>query len=858
MNTNPDKILVVEDERLVAEDISECLRSVGYDVIGTAKSSEEAVAKVDEGRPDLVMMDITLRGDVDGIETAAILKERFSTPVVFLTAYSQKAILDRAKMVEPLGYVVKPFDESSLVSTVEMALHKARVDHALRKSEEWFSTTLRSIGDGVIATDERGKVRFLNRVAENLTGWGAKEAEGQYIGDVFHVRSLNDDSELPIPAIEAMESGQVVELAKNAVLIRRDGSRIDVNDSGAPIYDNEGNLAGSVLVFRDVTETNRHEEEMDRYREQLETMVEERTAKLNWQIEMESLMNSITGDLLRVTSENWREGFNAALRRFGEAAKLDAIAVWRTDFDEQKTSAEIRREAGWARSGHEHSDEEVSRMPVVEMSWLREKTDAEGAVAVASVSEVPEHAVAERMVMEAESISAFVNLSIEIANTGDDVRISLFSHVCETREWGEDIMVFFRMLASAYKNTVERVEMEEQRIALTSQLNQSQKLEAVGKLTGGIAHDFNNILVPIIGYADEILADGAKGDYHEEVSEIRRAAESAASLTRQLLAFSRKQVLQKKQVDIGELVEGMHRLLERLIGEDIEFLVDLSHGELDVEADRGQMEQVVMNLCVNARDAMPNGGKLCIQTFSEFARDGKASLRLEVSDSGTGMSQELIEQAFDPFFTTKGMDGTGLGLSVVLGIVEQHNGRVDIDSEIGQGTRFIIRLPALIRQKVTVEEADEVEETNSQVGRGERILLVEDEPGVAQFVKRALSKNGYEVEVAMTVASGLKAFHKDPHSFHLVLTDAMLPDGNGIDIVNAVRELRPRMPMLLSSGYTDDRSYLDEAQNQGVAFLQKPYPLEELYLVVRGALDASNETLLGSRVIEGAGVELSS
>ena len=858
MNTKPDKILVVEGERLVAEDIAECLRSVGYDVIGTAKSSDEAVAKVDEGRPDLVMMDITLRGDVDGIDTAAILKERFSTPVVFLTAYSQKAILDRAKLVEPLGYVVKPFDESRLVSTVEMALHKSRVDHALRKSEERFSTTSRSIGDGVIATDDKGNVRFPNHVAEDLTGWGAKEAEAHHIAEAFRVRSSKDERELAIPAIEAMETGRVIELAKDAVLIRRDGSRIDVNDSGAPIYDKEGDLAGSVLVFRDVAEVKLHEAEMERYREQLESMVEERTAKLHWQIEMESLMNSITADLLRVTSENWRQGFNAALRRFGEAAKLDGMAVWRVNCDEQKPVVEIRREAGWARSGHERSDEEVSRMPIAEMSWLREKTDAEGAVAVASFSEIPERAVAERMVMGAESISAFVNLNIELANTGDDVRTSLFSYVCEERQWGEDIMVFFQMLASAYKNTVERVEMEEQRIALTSQLNQSQKLEAVGKLTGGIAHDFNNMLVPIIGYADEILADGAKGDYREEVSEIRRAAESAASLTRQLLAFSRKQVLQKKQVDIGELVEGMHRLLERLIGEDIEFLVELGHGESDVEADRGQMEQVVMNLCVNARDAMPNGGNLRIRTFSEFALDGQATLRLEVSDTGTGMSQELIEKAFDPFFTTKGMDGTGLGLSVVLGIVEQHNGRVDIDSEPGQGTRFIIRLPAVIREKVTDKGAGKIEKADSEAGRGERILLVEDEPGVAQFVSRALSKNGYDVEVTMTVANGLKAFHDDPHAFQLVLTDAMLPDGNGIDIVNAVREQRPHMPMLLSSGYTDDRSYLDEAQNKGVAFLQKPYPLEDLYVAVRGALDATQEDRVGGRVGEDVRVELPS
>jgi len=839
MNTHTDKILVVEDERLVAEDIAECLRSVGYDVIGTAKSCAEAVVKVEEGAPDLVLMDITLRGDVDGIETAHILKDRFSTPVVFLTAYSQKTILDRAKQVEPLGYVVKPFDEGSLVSTVEMALHKARVDAALRKSEEWFSTTLRSIGDGVIATDEHGKVRFLNKVAEELTGWGAKEAETRHISEVFVVRSAKDDSEISIPALEAMDTGDVVELAKHAVLVRRDGSRIDVNDSGAPIYDSEGKLAGSVLVFRDVTEAKQREAEMERYREQLETMVEERTAKLHWQIKMESLMTSITGNLLRLTAENWREGFNSALERFGDAAELDAIAVWRTETDRESEDISINREAGWAKYDKIRSDEDVARLPISKMTWLRRQTDKTGCIAISKVSEMPDEAVDEKSVMLAEGIGAFVNLRIDSAAEGDNVRLSLFASVSEPRDWGEDNLVFFQMLAAAYKNTVERVAMEEHRLALTAQLNQSQKLEAVGKLTGGIAHDFNNMLVPIIGYADEILEDGAQGNYHAEVTEIRRAAVSAASLTRQLLAFSRKQVLQKKQLDVGELVGGMHRLLERLIGEDIRFQLDLGHGDLHIEADRGQLEQVIMNLCVNARDAMPEGGDLRICTKTGAMPGGDIALRLEVADSGSGMSKELIEQAFDPFFTTKGMEGTGLGLSVVLGIIEQHNGTVEIDSEPGRGTRFIIQLPADLSKKPVADVVDEKVAEKARGGGGERILLVEDEPGVAQFVSRALARNSYRVEIAMTVGAGLEAFHANPDGFDLVLTDAMLPDGNGIDVVNAVRESRPNMPMLLSSGYTDDRSYLDEAQNKGVPFLQKPYPLDELYSSVRGALEGA-------------------
>ncbi len=834
MSLKPKRIMVVEDELLVAEDIAECLRLRGFDVCGTAKSSDEALALAREFQPDLALMDIVIQGERDGIETAKILREELQIPVIFLTAYSQENVLERAKTVAPLGYVVKPFEEGSLVSTVEIALHKSRVDEELRKSEEWFSTTLNSIGDGVIATDAGGRVKYLNRLAEILTGWSVEEASGRPIEEIFPI--VNETSRAPVanPAIEALESGQIRDLANHTVLVCPNGGEIPIEDSGAPIRNPEGEIVGAVLIFRDVTEKKNREREILRYQQQLEDLVRQRTSELARRVEMERAAIEISADLIRLSEETYDSGLQQALARIGQTLGIDCCGIYETF--EKDGVQKSRPVCLWA------ADEELMRLASAEQpgrddvpDWTR-RLNTEGRLVIRRLEDVHAEAAAERAIMSAMKLQAVVCLPL--GPTLPVRRCAVFSSH-QPQSWGEDDLILFQMFANVLKSVLERRELEAEQRKLQEQLNQAQKLEAIGKLTGGIAHDFNNMLVPIMGYADSLLDNMPTGANQEEAQEIRRAAESAAALTRQLLAFSRKQILIKKPLSVNGVIGDMKNFLRRLLGEDIQFHIELHPDIQPVEADQSQLEQVLMNLCVNARDAMPNGGNLWIRTRPGAGANGQPATFIDVADSGCGMDKATLDKIFDPFFSTKGNDGTGLGLSVVLGVTEQHGGWVQAYSEPGKGTMFSIGLPT-----TTEPAANEPHQTRPTLqltrGEGQRILLIEDEPAVLQFVSAALTKRGYEIVPATTKTSAIETFDQHGGHFDMVFTDAKLPDGNGIEVLEHVLGLRPDMKALISSGYTDDRALIDEARKRGVEFLQKPYPLETLCQTVHEVMQGAN------------------
>ena len=374
---------------------------------------------------------------------------------------------------------------------------------------------------------------------------------------------------------------------------------------------------------------------------------------------------------------------------------------------------------------------------------------------------------------------------------------------------------------------------------LEEQLRQAQKMEAVGRLAGGVAHDFNNLLTAIQGYGDLLLSRlGEDNPLRKDVEKICMAGERAAALTRQLLAFSRRQMLQPKILDLNALVTDMRNLLCRLIGEDIDLVTTIDPDLERVRADAGQIGQVVMNLAVNARDAMPAGGKLTIRASNvtipeEYCKPGSEAragrfVCLSIEDKGTGIEKALLGRIFDPFFTTKGPGvGTGLGLSTVYGIVKQHEGWVEVESEIRRGTTFRIYLPAVSElPEADVERKALGEELR---GSGERILLVEDEEEVRRLGARILSENGYSVVEAADAEEALGAFEKEGRSFDLVFSDVVLPDRSGPELVDRILSLKPELKVLFTSGYADHKSQWPVIQGEGFPFLQKPYsPLDLL------------------------------
>ena len=389
-----------------------------------------------------------------------------------------------------------------------------------------------------------------------------------------------------------------------------------------------------------------------------------------------------------------------------------------------------------------------------------------------------------------------------------------------------------------------------ERRALEQQLQQSQKMEAVGRLAGGIAHDFNNLLMVISGYSEFLLDRlGPDPALRGPAQEIAGASQRASSLTRQLLAFSRKQMLAPKILDLNEVVTENLKMLTRVIGEDIDLVMVPAAVLGSVRADAGQIDQVIMNLAVNARDAMPTGGKLTIETSNvsldeEYVRF-HAPLRpgdyvmLSISDTGQGMDSETQSHIFEPFFTTKGTKGTGLGLSTVYGIIKQSGGYIWVSSEAGKGTTFKIYLPRVAERAETVAQVIASEEAVPTEPGTETILLAEDEANLRYLARQFLEKQGYKVIEAADGAAAMQIAVAHEGVIHLLLTDVIMPGMNGRELAQRISEIRPQTKILYMSGYTENVIGHDGTLDAGVRLLQKPFTLRDLKSKVREVLDST-------------------
>src|SRR5229473_2598307 len=386
-----------------------------------------------------------------------------------------------------------------------------------------------------------------------------------------------------------------------------------------------------------------------------------------------------------------------------------------------------------------------------------------------------------------------------------------------------------------------------ERVQLEQQLRQAQKMEAVGRLAGGIAHDFNNILTAITGYADLLLEDLAATDpRRQDADEIHKAADRAAGLTRQLLAFSRQQVMQPTVLEVNKLVSDLEKMLHRLLGEDVELSTRLAPTTGRVKADPGQLEQVIMNLAVNARDAMPNGGKLTLETGNVNLDEAYAAdhyparagpfVMLAVSDTGTGMSEETQAHMFEPFFTTKEKGkGTGLGLATVYGIIKQSGGFIWVYSEVGHGTTFKLYLP---RVEELAERASQPAQAPARAARGtETVLVVEDEAPVRSVARQVLERHGYTVLEAPSAEAALDIVTRYSGAIHLLLTDVVMPGLNGRELANRLAGLRPDAKVIFMSGYTDDAVTRHGVLEPGSAYVQKPFTPDAIARKVREVLD---------------------
>ena len=635
------KILIVEDMAIVAEDLRLKLKRMGYDIVGTVESGDLAIRQAFENNPDMILMDIQLKGRTDGIEAAEKIRYRQNIPIVFLTGNTDQETVQRAKLSEAYGFIVKPFDERELHATIEMALHKHSMERQQVEHRQWLTTVLGSIGDAVITTDVKHRVTYLNPAAEILTGWLNEDAFNLDISVVLNLISEETKEAIDCPTRQAIKENKVIWVEEGLLMLSKSGKELFIEDSAAPLVNFTGEVNGAVLTFRNVTEKKE----------------------------------------------------------------------------------------------------------------------------------------------------------------------------------------------------------------LQSRLKQSQKMEAIGRLAGGIAHDFNNLLTVVLGYSDMVLDNlYPEDENYRKIEIIKQSGERAAKLTAQLLAFSRKQVLRAEILSLNSIVAEMIPILTRLIGEDIELTANLSKNLKLISVDSTQIEQILLNLIANARDAMPKGGKVIIETANVFLDENYTAhhfetapghyVMLSVSDNGEGISGEVKANIFEPFFTTKEVGrGTGLGLATIYGIVKQSGGNIWLYSEKNVGTTLKIYLPV-------VGESDLAEtfENNftylksEQEASSKTILVVEDEQMLRELTSEILQNGGYNVITAASGSEALEICRHQEKSIDLVVTDVIMPGMNGSEFVKYLKASRPGIKTLYMSGYTNDVIARHGILESDILFIEKPFTTNLLLRKIREVL----------------------
>jgi len=757
---------------------------------------------------------------------------------------------------------------------------RKQAEAALQASEETLRLTTVSARDAIIMLDNEGKVTFWNNAAEQMFGYTRAEVLGRDLHSWHVPERYRQAFQKGFQHFQRTGQGAAIGKTLELTALRKDGVEIPVELSLSATE-----LKGqwhSLGIMRDITERKRTEEKLRESEARHRALVEALPDMLfrinrngviyDYKAESESALYVppeifLGKPFAEVMPHPLAASCRAAIERATASGKVQAfeyklpLAQGEHDFearvvvDQQGDATFIVRDiTERKRTAEAHKRLATAVEQAAEAIVI---TDADATIlyvnpAFESITGYTrQEAVGQnpRLLKSGRMNAAFYKQLWRTLTSGE----VWHGHFSNKRKDGtlydeEATISPIRDVAGRITNYVAIKLDATHAVQLEAQLRQAQKMEAVGRLAGGVAHDFNNILQVILGDCELLQTATASADPRRaQMQEIHESAQRAASLTRQLLAFSRRQMLTFKVVNLNDLILGMQKMLRRIIGEDIQVVTEMAAMHPLVMADAGQLEQVILNLAVNARDAMPSGGRLIINTaivaydkpdihHLPNAQPGTFA-RLAITDTGTGMSSETVAHIFEPFFSTKGLGkGTGLGLSVIFGIVQQHNGWINVYSQEGCGTTFKIYLP-LAPAQPDEPGAARLEDALPAQGHGERILVIEDEPAVRNLALHVLSAAGYQVFAVDCATKGLALFEKEQARFDLLFSDVVLPDETGITLAEELRRQKPGLPVLLCSGYTDERSRWADIQKYGFHFLQKPYPSADLLRTVRRILD---------------------
>ena len=651
-----------------------------------------------------------------------------------------------------------------------------RSEQRQRQAMEEFRTTLYSLGDGVITTDRQGRLRQMNPVAEQLTGWTEAEARNRPIEEIVSVIDEKTRDGIDNPAGKVLREGRATESAITVLLVSRDGRETPVIISGAPIQNENHSPTGAVLICHDQTIARKDQQKLQQ--SEADLAESEQKFRLIFENAPLGILHFDKNGVITACNDNF-------IRIIG-SSKNALIGLDMLKLPDTRIVG-ILREALQGRTASFEGDYR----------------------SVTADKVTPTRVLFSPVVLESGSVEGGIGIVEDV-----------------TRQRQAD---------------AEREKLE-------AQFRQAQKMEAVGRLAGGIAHDFNNMLSIINGYAEMALMNLAPSDaLYSKIRQIMNAGRRSADLVHQLLAFARKQTIAPICLNLNHTVAPMLSMLQSLIGEDIDLLWKPADDLWTVKMDPAQIDQILANLTVNARDAISGVGKVTIET-GNIAFDASYCARhkgfiegefvmLAVSDDGCGMDRQTLDLLFEPFFTTKGVGkGTGLGLSTVYGIVKQNNGFINVYSEPGKGTTFKIYMPREVNPDTLTETT--LNQPVEVPGGDETILVVEDEEMVLEIAKTILEQLGYTVLATTTPRDALDLAALYEGEIHLLMTDVVMPEMSGRDLCRGILPLRPGIRTLFMSGYTANVIAHHGVLDKGVYFLQKPFSMEALAVKLREVLSA--------------------
>jgi len=890
-------ILIVEDDAILAMDLQRMITELDYTVVGPLASGEEAIIFILDNHVDLVLMDIELAGAMNGIRTAETLHQTSDIPIIFLTGFSGDPLLEQAKIAAPYGYLIKPVPERELEATLEIALHRHSLDRQLQKSrldlarsEEKYRQLFENSPLGIFRTTLDGRALAVNVEMARIVGCTSPEEAitdfsnlaGQFYVDPERRREFITQLTAK-GAVQHFEyegqkkNGETLWISMNANLTKTDatngqagevvidGFALDITDrkraeetlrdSEAKFrslaessrdyimrYDRQGRhtyMNPAALAISGLTETDilgkTHRE--CGFPEELCALWEEKIMQvfasgepyqmefswnsvagpvyLDWQLtpehDAEDRVFSVLGVSRDITErkqveQNYQTLFREMLNGFALHEIICNDAGWPVDYRFLAVNPAFEQMTGL------QSEDVVGRsvrevMPGIEDHWIK----SYGRVAITGEP-------------------AFFESS-----SGD---LKKYFEVTAYRPAPNQF-------ACIFANITERRKAEDERKNLQQQLQQAQKMEAIGTLAGGIAHDFNNILGAVLGYAEMARDDCPAGSpVARDLDQVIKASHRAKDLVKQILAFSRQAEYELIPLQPSIVVKETLQMLRSSLPSTIAIHQDLAADTGTILADPTQIHQIIMNLCTNAFHAMEESGgvlSVILETHTLTARDlGDRPhvkpgdfIHIAIGDTGQGIAPEIRDKIFDPFFTTKEIGkGTGMGLSIVYGIVDSYGGFVSCDSQLGKGTVFHITLPILPADHPLPQT-----ETVKIIPIGsERILFVDDEPMLSEMGQSMLQRLGYHVTVRGSSLEALSSFQNEPNAYDLVITDQTMPGITGIDMARRMLQIRPDLPIILCTGYS---SLISEkkAMATGIkGFALKPLAKKDIAALIRKVL----------------------